>query len=281
MSLDLEEQCGVIPSTLFCPRGCTFSNDTEKMRQYCGTCKSKGIRSAMKYPCARCNQVQPYLARTRHWRTLCGSIADPSVPRAPPTRAVPPTETPTHLAPPRWGVRTNFHHNSSQTWQPVLVPIRLHLKLDPTRWLNEQFVIDLNDPSLCVEQAVRIVCEDLDLPISHEVALVQQALQQIEAFRRAQSRPRPEKEHRILIRLDLSLNGQTFKDQFEWDLAEPLNSAELFAERTVRECGLPRAFESAIAHAIREQAALFVPPLPALSSAFRTDNLAEWAPSFG
>ncbi|GAA6035174.1 hypothetical protein JCM8097_006403 [Rhodosporidiobolus ruineniae] len=60
-------------------------------------------------------------------------------------------------------------------------------------------------------------------------------------------------ELRVLIKLDITLDTVQLVDKFEWDLGNPDNSPEEFAETFATELGLTGEFATAIAHAIREQ----------------------------
>ena len=50
------------------------------------------------------------------------------------------------------------------------------------------------------------------------------------------------------------MGNRALLDQFEWDIANPRNNAEEFAEQLANELGLGGEFRTAIAHSIREQA---------------------------
>jgi SWI/SNF-related matrix-associated actin-dependent regulator of chromatin subfamily B protein 1 len=60
-------------------------------------------------------------------------------------------------------------------------------------------------------------------------------------------------EMRILIKLDIIVDSMNLVDQFEWDLSDPHNSPEQFAEVYTAELGLSGEFKTAIIHDIREQ----------------------------
>ncbi|PVF95056.1 hypothetical protein CPB86DRAFT_817517 [Serendipita vermifera] len=73
--------------------------------------------------------------------------------------------------------------------------------------------------------------------------------------------PEPEKgvneDLRILIKLDISFGVRRLEDNFEWDISEPQNSPEQFAECYCAELGLTGEFKTAIAHSIREQVQVY------------------------
>jgi SWI/SNF-related matrix-associated actin-dependent regulator of chromatin subfamily B protein 1 len=64
-------------------------------------------------------------------------------------------------------------------------------------------------------------------------------------------------EMRILIKLNITIGPHTLVDQFEWEINNPLNSPEEFAQSMSRELSLSGEFTTAIAHCIREQSQLF------------------------
>lgn len=61
------------------------------------------------------------------------------------------------------------------------------------------------------------------------------------------------RECRHIVRLDLRIGRIVIRDQFEWDLAEPQNSPEGFAELLCKDLGLGTEHVAAVAHALREQ----------------------------
>ncbi|GAA5904355.1 hypothetical protein JCM6882_003204 [Rhodosporidiobolus microsporus] len=108
-------------------------------------------------------------------------------------------------------------------------------------------------------------------------------------------------ELRVLIKLDITLDTIQLVDRFEWDITNPSNSPEEFAETFATELGLTGEFATAIAHAIREQVDIYTRSLfllnyskggfigdeelrreflPILSPAetFRTDNADAFTP---
>ncbi|GAA5832924.1 hypothetical protein JCM11251_000532 [Rhodosporidiobolus azoricus] len=62
---------------------------------------------------------------------------------------------------------------------------------------------------------------------------------------------------RIVIKLDITLDTIQLVDRFEWDIADPSNSPEGYAELFASELGLTGEFATAIAHAIREQVEIY------------------------
>ncbi|GAA5949625.1 hypothetical protein JCM3765_002729 [Sporobolomyces pararoseus] len=72
-------------------------------------------------------------------------------------------------------------------------------------------------------------------------------------------------ELRITIKLDITLDATQLVDRVEWDIANPRNSPEEFAEIFTSELGLTGEFKTAIAHSIREQVDTYVKSLSLLN----------------
>ncbi|KAG8678306.1 SWI/SNF chromatin-remodeling complex subunit, partial [Ceratobasidium sp. 394] len=64
-------------------------------------------------------------------------------------------------------------------------------------------------------------------------------------------------ELRVLVKLDVIVGTMNLTDQFEWDINNPDNSPEEFAEVYCRDLGLGGEFKTAVAHSIREQASVY------------------------
>ena len=63
---------------------------------------------------------------------------------------------------------------------------------------------------------------------------------------------------RITIKLYITIGQHTLVDQFKWEINNPLNSPESFAEQMARDLSLAGEFTTAIAHSIRERSQLFI-----------------------
>ncbi|KAM0793241.1 hypothetical protein ACM66B_000705 [Microbotryomycetes sp. NB124-2] len=68
----------------------------------------------------------------------------------------------------------------------------------------------------------------------------------------------PDRELRIVIKLDITQDNVQIVDKFEWDVSDSLNSPEEFAEIYAADLGLTGEFKTAIAHSIREQLDVYV-----------------------
>ena len=153
-----------------------------------------------------------------------------------------------------------------------LVPIRLDIEWDKIR-LRDTFTWNLHDrvtpPDLFAQQLV----EDFKLPLEQCGPLVQQVSaslkEQIQDYHphifieeEALDPHLPynaykDDEMRITIKLNITIGQHTLVDQFEWEINNPLNSPEMFAEQMTRDLSLAGEFTTAIAHSIREQSQLF------------------------
>ena len=153
-----------------------------------------------------------------------------------------------------------------------LVPIRLDIEWDKIR-LRDTFTWNLHDrvvsPKLFSEKMV----EDLNLPLDQCGTLVQKICSSIEE-QIQDFHPQifidegalvphlpyyayKDDEMRIVVKLHITIGKHTLVDQFEWEINNPLNSAEDFARQMTQDLSLPGEFTTAIAHSIREQSQLF------------------------
>ncbi|KAG0664242.1 SWI/SNF chromatin-remodeling complex subunit [Rhodotorula mucilaginosa] len=110
----------------------------------------------------------------------------------------------------------------------------------------------------------------------------------------------PSDELRLVIKLDITLDSIQLVDQFEWDISDPNNSPEAFAEAFAAELGLSGEFVTAISHSIREQIDFYTRSLcilgyapgrgiadeelrrdflPPLQEPFRTDTADDFTPA--
>ena len=62
-------------------------------------------------------------------------------------------------------------------------------------------------------------------------------------------------DQRAILKLNIHVGNQSLVDQFEWDMSDPNNSPEQFADKLCSELGLGGEFLSAIAYSIRGQLA--------------------------
>lgn len=153
-----------------------------------------------------------------------------------------------------------------------LVPIRLDVDWDKIR-LRDTFTWNLHDRVVSTDLFAAQFIEDLGLAIPPANPILDQVQQQIREQLNdfypqvyiEEDALDPElpysayknEEMRILIKLNITIGPTTLEDKFEWELNNPLNSPEEFAQSLSRELSLSGEFTTAIAHSIREQCQLF------------------------
>lgn len=153
-----------------------------------------------------------------------------------------------------------------------LVPIRIDIEWDKIR-LRDTFTWNLHDRVVPADLFAQQLVEDFKLPLEQCGPLVQQVSaslkEQIQDYHphifieeealdpRLLYNAYKDDEMRITIKLNITIGQHTLVDQFEWEINNPLNSPELFAEQMTRDLSLAGEFTTAIAHSIREQSQLF------------------------
>lgn len=153
-----------------------------------------------------------------------------------------------------------------------LVPVRLDIEWDKIR-LRDTFTWNLHDRVISPELFAEHLVEDFNLPPDQYALLVQLVCssirEQIQDFHpqvfideesldpHLPYHAYKDDEMRILIKLNITIGQHTLVDQFEWEINNPLNSAEEFACQMTRDLCLSGEFTTAIAHSIREQSQLF------------------------
>lgn len=153
-----------------------------------------------------------------------------------------------------------------------LVPVRLDIEWDKIR-LRDTFTWNLHDRVISPELFAEHLVEDFNLPLDQYALLVQLVCssirEQIQDFHpqvfideesldpHLPYHAYKDDEMRILIKLNITIGQHTLVDQFEWEINNPLNSAEEFARQMTRDLCLSGEFTTAIAHSIREQSQLF------------------------
>ncbi|KUJ19584.1 SNF5-domain-containing protein, partial [Mollisia scopiformis] len=153
-----------------------------------------------------------------------------------------------------------------------LVPIRLDIDWDKVR-LRDTFTWNLHDRVVNTDLFAAQFIEDLGLAVPPANPVLDQVQQQIREQLNdfypqvyiEEDALDPElpysayknEEMRILIKLNITIGPTTLEDKFEWELNNPLNSPEEFAQSLSRELSLSGEFTTAIAHSIREQCQLF------------------------
>lgn len=156
----------------------------------------------------------------------------------------------------------------------MLVPVRLDVDFDKIK-LRDTFTWNLHDRVVSMQLFAEQLVEDFHLPMHpHLVSLVQNSLQeQVNDYHPhvflADDPLDPtlpytaykNDDMRVLVKLNITIGQHNLTDQFEWDINNPLNSPEEFAQLLTREMSLSGEFTTAIAHSIREQCQLYTKAL--------------------
>jgi SWI/SNF-related matrix-associated actin-dependent regulator of chromatin subfamily B protein 1 len=153
-----------------------------------------------------------------------------------------------------------------------LVPVRLDVDWDKIK-LRDTFTWNIHDRVVNPKQFAEQLVEDfgLESPASDRVLeqVMHQMFEQLGDFFPPvyfeEDALDPElpysayknDEMRVLIKLNITIGPHTLVDQFEWEINNPLNSPEEFAQSMARDLSLSGEFTTAIAHCIREQSQLF------------------------
>ena len=151
-----------------------------------------------------------------------------------------------------------------------LVPIRLEIDYDKYR-LRDTFTWNLHDRTVPIELFAEQLVEDFRLPPIQQLIkmIAEQIHAQVTDFHphvHLPDEPLDPKlpywaykndEMRVLIKLNITIGQYTLVDQFEWDINDPVNSPEGFAQQMARDMCLSGEFTTAIAHSIREQCQLY------------------------
>lgn len=164
-----------------------------------------------------------------------------------------------------------------------LVPIRLDIEWEKIR-LRDTFTWNLNDRLTPPEIFAQQLVEDFGLPleqcgplIQHVSASLKEQIQDYYPHVFMDEGPvdphlpyfaYKDDELRITIKLNITIGQHTLVDQFEWDINNSADSAELFARQMARDLSLSGEFTTAIAHSIREQSQLFTRSLYVLGHQF-------------
>lgn len=169
----------------------------------------------------------------------------------------------------------------------VLVPVRLDLDYDRYK-LRDTFVWNASDDSVPFEVFAEHLCEDYGLPQAGFVTEIQKSLRSQLAEHHPHRFPdeqdnsatgraheigenytdKKDDDLRIVVKIDITIGIRNLVDQFEWDINNSQNDAEQFARNLCLEFGLVGEFETAIAHAIREQSQMYTKTLFLVGHAF-------------
>ncbi|KAG5180358.1 hypothetical protein JKP88DRAFT_264000 [Tribonema minus] len=164
------------------------------------------------------------------------------------------------LAPPRAAAQLVL----SGAPRAALLPVRIDLRSEGGLRYVDSLLWDAADAALSPEAFAAATAADLALPRKLEAPLARairaqvvtaQATLPVWSGSSGAAAMYPAGEALVPIELELRLGAVLYRDKFEWDMNEPLNSPEAFAARTVADLALPQPMEPAIALALREQLA--------------------------
>ncbi|KAI5857515.1 hypothetical protein BZA05DRAFT_383841 [Tricharina praecox] len=156
----------------------------------------------------------------------------------------------------------------------MLVPIRLDINHNQIQ-LRDTFTWNMHEQTVPLDLFVEQLVEDFHLPLNPSllqtvtnsirdqvtdyhphVFLVDEPLDPVLPYTAYKN-----DDMRILIKLNITIGQHTLVDQFEWDINNPMNSPEEFAQLLTREMSLSGEFTTSVAHCIREQCQLFTKAL--------------------
>ncbi|KAG5519124.1 hypothetical protein PMAC_002212 [Pneumocystis sp. 'macacae'] len=164
----------------------------------------------------------------------------------------------------------------------LLVPVRIEVDSDRYR-LRDTFTWNLHEVSISPEQFAEVLCEDFSLPpqpyfatsiakcITDQLSeyhhhILNDSVHNSELSNTFLVSEQPytaykDDDMRIQVKLDIIIAQYNLVDTFEWDINNPYNDPEVFAERMCHELALIGEFKTAIAHSIREQAQMYTKSL--------------------
>jgi SWI/SNF-related matrix-associated actin-dependent regulator of chromatin subfamily B protein 1 len=137
-----------------------------------------------------------------------------------------------------------------------LVPVRIDLDIDGLK-IRDAFSYNKNETIITPEVFAECFCDDLEINNP-------QAVQQIAASIRQQISAYEELlpmegaiDQRAQIKLNINVQNENLTDTVEWDIAEPKNSPEEFANHLCRDLQIGGEFIPSIACSIRGQIAFY------------------------
>jgi SWI/SNF-related matrix-associated actin-dependent regulator of chromatin subfamily B protein 1 len=167
----------------------------------------------------------------------------------------------------------------------ALVPIRLDVESEKHK-LRDTFTWNAHETTVPLDWFAEILCEDFAIPPDRSfIQLVQKSIQEqlsdyhphalnmdeddMEGGEETNGEVDPalpytafkDDDMRIPIRLDITVGTHNLSDQFDWDINNPDNNPERFAEQLCSDLALSAEFATAIAHSIREQSQMYTKSL--------------------
>lgn len=147
-----------------------------------------------------------------------------------------------------------------------LVPIRLEFENERDGFsLRDTFVWNINQKLVQLEEFVSgMLCDyRFAQPALYKEVVINSIKEQLKDFQPHPFRQSEKTSHiggndiRIKIVLDIVVGQNELFDAIEWDISNPENNPEEFAQTMCEELQLPGEFVTAIAHSIREQKQIY------------------------
>jgi SWI/SNF-related matrix-associated actin-dependent regulator of chromatin subfamily B member 1 len=184
-------------------------------------------------------------------------------------------------------LRVPKQRTAEQAAEPeALVPIRLDVESEKHK-LRDTFTWNAHETTVPLDWFAEILCEDFAIPPDRSfIHLVQKSIQEqlsdyhphalnnddedLEGGEENNSgdldsglpyTAYKDDDMRIPIRLDITVGTHNLSDQFDWDINNPDNNPERFAQQLCSDLALSPEFATAIAHSIREQSQMYTKSL--------------------
>jgi len=137
-----------------------------------------------------------------------------------------------------------------------LVPIRLDLEFDGIK-VRDAFCYNKNETIITPEIFAEILCDDLEINNPGAVSQIANSMrQQIAAYEELLPMEGAV-DQRAQIKLNVNVQNENLTDTIEWDIAQPENSPEEFANVLCKDLQIGGEFLPAIAYSIRGQLAFY------------------------
>jgi SWI/SNF-related matrix-associated actin-dependent regulator of chromatin subfamily B protein 1 len=130
----------------------------------------------------------------------------------------------------------------------TLVPIRLDFEAEGKR--KELFMVDKNELFMTQESFIKTINEDNAMQQQQEDQMLSSLKRQMNQYKAYKP---IEGEFLRRIKLHFRIGNIIIDDQFDWDINNPDNSPEDFAEAICADLGLSSEFMLPISHSIRQQ----------------------------
>ncbi|CAI5744895.1 unnamed protein product [Peronospora destructor] len=133
----------------------------------------------------------------------------------------------------------------------LICPIRLDVDLNGIRF-QDTFLINASLTTCSPETLASQITQDENMSEQHRDVIAESIRRQILMFTSCLSIEL--RNGRLYpIYLDLIIDGFSLRDQFEWDISNDCNAAQMFASTLCADLNLPKAFEPAIVFSTFEQ----------------------------